>query len=57
MDTIKTVRCVCGLELRGTDDELVPAVQRHGRDLHNMEVTVDEVLAMATPTDSPAGTA
>jgi hypothetical protein len=56
METIKVVRCVCGLELRGTDEQLVPAVQQHGRELHNMDVTVDEVLAMATPADGPVQT-
>lgn len=56
MDTIKVVRCGCGLELRGTDDELVPAVQRHGRELHNMQVSAADVLAMAVPEDQPAQT-
>jgi predicted small metal-binding protein len=43
------VRCECGFEARGPEDELVPMVQRHGRDAHNMEVTRDQVLAMARP--------
>jgi predicted small metal-binding protein len=34
--------------LRGnTDDELVENAQRHARDLHKMEVTREQVLAMA----------
>ena len=43
------VRCDCGFEARGSEDELIPVVQKHGRDAHNMEVTRDQVLAMARP--------
>jgi predicted small metal-binding protein len=43
------VRCDCGFEARGAEDELVPVVQKHGRDAHNMEVTRDQVLAMGRP--------
>jgi predicted small metal-binding protein len=42
------VRCVCGWEVVGTEDEVVPATQEHGRRLHNMDTTRDQVLAMAT---------
>ena len=43
------VRCECGFEARGTLDALVPVVQQHGRDAHNMDVTSEQVLAMARP--------
>ena len=43
------VRCDCGFEARGDEAKLVPAVQRHGREAHNMEVTREQVLAMARP--------
>ncbi len=43
------VTCVCGFEATGTEEQLVPVVQKHGRDAHNMNVTRDEVLAMARP--------
>lgn len=43
------VRCDCGFETRGAENELVPAVQKHGRDAHNMPVTREQVLAMARP--------
>ena len=49
------VRCECGFEVTGTEDELVPVVQKHGRDAHNMEVSRDEVLAMARPVASASG--
>lgn len=43
------VKCDCGFEVRGTEDELVPAVQKHGTEAHNMQVTREQVLAMAQP--------
>jgi len=43
------VRCDCGFEARGTEAELIPIVQQHGRDAHNMDVTSEQVLAMARP--------
>jgi predicted small metal-binding protein len=43
------VRCECGFEARAVEDELVPVVQRHGREVHDMEVTREQVLAMARP--------
>jgi predicted small metal-binding protein len=43
------VTCECGLEVRGDVDDVVAKVQEHGRDAHNMDVTRDQVLAMAKP--------
>lgn len=43
------VRCDCGFEARGTEDTLVPIIQRHGRDAHKMKVTRQEALAMTRP--------
>jgi len=43
------VRCDCGFEARGDEAKLVPIVQRHGREAHGMEVTREQVLAMARP--------
>jgi predicted small metal-binding protein len=52
------VRCACGWEVVGTEDEIVPATQEHGRRTHNMSATRDEVLAMTTSVpdvgDTPA---
>jgi hypothetical protein len=47
------VRCVCGWETVGTEDEVIPATQEHGRRVHNMAATRDEVLVMATPVAEP----
>ena len=41
-----TVRCVCGWETTGSEDDVVSATIEHGRRLHNMTPTHDEVLAM-----------
>ena len=46
---VLVVRCECGFEARGKETELVPVVQKHGRDAHNMDATPEQVLAMARP--------
>ena len=46
-NAIVTVRCVCGWETSGTETDVVAATAEHGRRLHNMTPTRDEVLAMA----------
>jgi predicted small metal-binding protein len=44
----KLFTCQCGVVLRGdSDDELVTNAQRHAREVHKMEVTREQVLAMA----------
>jgi predicted small metal-binding protein len=45
------VTCACGFEARGEPAELIPLVQRHGREVHNMQATVEDVLALARPAD------
>lgn len=42
-----TVRCVCGWETTGLEDDVIVATTEHGRRLHNMTPTRNEVLAMA----------
>ena len=56
-DTI-TVRCVCGWETTGPEDEVVEATRDHGRRIHNMTPSREEVLAMAVgPVGGEATTA
>ena len=43
------VRCDCGFEARGTEDTLVPVVQRHGREAHKMEVSREPIPPMPGP--------
>lgn len=46
----KQVSCDCGKMIREqTDDQLVAAVQQHAREVHSMELTREQVLAMAEP--------
>ena len=45
----RVVKCDCGWSFQGGDDELVAAVQQHGRDVHGMEVTPEQALAMSEP--------
>jgi predicted small metal-binding protein len=47
----KKVACDCGKTLLANgDDELVAKVQGHAKDVHNMHLTRDQILAMAQPT-------
>ena len=43
------LRCACGWETTGTEDQVVAASQEHGRRMHNMSASRDEVLAMVIP--------
>ena len=44
----KIMQCDCGQVVRGeTDDELVANVQKHAREVHDMEITREQVLTMA----------
>jgi len=46
----KKVACDCGKVIREkSDDALVSAVQQHARQVHDMTLTRDQVLAMAEP--------
>ncbi|HEX2469723.1 MAG TPA: hypothetical protein VHK05_03965 [Candidatus Limnocylindrales bacterium] len=55
-DQIRSLRCACGWEASGRFEELVIAAQEHGRRIHNMTPTNEEVEAMLLPI-GPAGTA
>lgn len=49
-DKEKKVSCDCGKTIReSSDDRLVTIVQQHAREVHNMELTREQVLAMAEP--------
>jgi predicted small metal-binding protein len=41
-----TNRCACGWEISGSEDEVVDATIDHGRRIHNMAATRDQVLAV-----------
>lgn len=46
---ILVVHCACGLVMRGTESEIVPMVQKHARENHNMNPTREDVLSRARP--------
>ncbi len=49
-----TNRCACGWEVSGPEDMVVDATIEHGRQIHNMAATRDQVLAALR---EPASTA
>ena len=51
-----TNRCECGWEVTSPLDEVVDATIEHGRRIHNMEASRDQVLAVlgAGQPDGPA---
>ncbi len=53
MDTTITVRCACGWEASGSEGDVIEATVEHGRRLHNMVATREDVLAMAVPAVAP----
>jgi predicted small metal-binding protein len=49
------LRCACGWEATGTEDELVVAATEHGLQLHNMTPTREQVRAMIVPSEAAPG--
>ena len=52
-----TNRCACGWEVSGSEDEVVDATIEHGRRIHNMEATREQVVATLhapAPAEAPA---
>ncbi|MSQ34007.1 MAG: DUF1059 domain-containing protein [Dehalococcoidia bacterium] len=41
------VTCQCGWRVHGTKAEVVLSVQEHGRSAHQLEITEDQVMALA----------
>jgi predicted small metal-binding protein len=53
-----TNRCACGWEVSGSEDEVVDATIDHGRRIHNMEATREQVVAAlrgTAPADGSPG--
>ncbi|MGE0464102.1 MAG: DUF1059 domain-containing protein [Vicinamibacterales bacterium] len=46
----KVINCPCGFVVKAnSDDELVAKAQEHARQVHQMELSRDQALAMAKP--------
>ena len=48
-----TVRCACGWEVSGPQEDVVSATIEHGRRIHNMVAGREDVLAMAVEVVPP----
>lgn len=47
----KVINCPCGFVVKGhSDEELVARAQAHAKQVHQMELTREQALAMAKPT-------
>ena len=47
-----TLECECGWRTRGNEDEVVRRAQEHGREVHDIEPSRDQVLSAAKPVQS-----
>ena len=46
----KVITCPCGFIVNGaSDEELVARAQKHAKEVHQMELTKEQALAMARP--------
>jgi predicted small metal-binding protein len=43
------VRCACGFEAQGTEEELILILEEHALEAHNVKVTEEQVLASVRP--------
>jgi len=43
------VRCPCGWETDGPEEQVVAAAQAHGREAHGKEPTRTEIMTLARP--------
>lgn len=48
---LKQVTCECGWTAKGTEQELVPLIQQHGREVHGLEVTREQAVAQIEPAE------
>jgi predicted small metal-binding protein len=52
---MKEVTCMCGWQARGTEDEVVIAIQDHGEETHGRRPSREEILALAVDLGEAAG--
>ena len=46
----KVIHCPCGFVVKGAnDDELVERAREHAKQVHQMDLSREQALAMATP--------
>lgn len=44
-----SARCDCGWSAHGPEEELVPKIQDHAREVHDLEINREQALAQARP--------
>jgi predicted small metal-binding protein len=44
---------MCGWQTRGTEDEVVEAIQQHGEEVHGARPSREEILALAVDLAGP----
>lgn len=49
--TEKLIECDCGWICRGSDEHLIAECTVHARDVHGMDLTPEQILAVAVPVD------
>jgi hypothetical protein len=52
---LKRIVCDSGWSATGTDEELIAAAQRQGREAHDLVPTPEQVLAVAVPVEDAEG--
>lgn len=48
-EVVRILECECGFTVEGTEDEIVEAADRHGRQVHGVELSREQILAMSRP--------
>ena len=48
------VRCPCGWETQGPEEQVVAAAAAHGREAHGEEPTRQQIMTMARPAAGPS---
>ena len=44
-----SISCDCGFTVEGDTDTVVTETQAHGRDVHNMDMSRDQIVEMSQP--------
>jgi hypothetical protein len=47
----KLIECDCGWRFQGSEEELIEACRAHGRLAHDMDLSDEQILAVARPVE------
>jgi predicted small metal-binding protein len=47
----KLIQCDCGWRFQGSEEELIEACRAHGRHTHDMDLSDEQILAVARPVE------